>query len=66
VDLEAGESSTDRDILKLISAKTDKIIKNLNSLSEGGRLTEQAISEAVSSETTQQWLARVAIAEGLL
>mmetsp|Transcript_17122 Transcript_17122/g.28607 ORF Transcript_17122/g.28607 Transcript_17122/m.28607 type:complete len:352 (+) Transcript_17122:49-1104(+) len=67
VDLESSVTSTDQDMLKLITAKTDKIIKNLHSLTEEGtKLTEQAINDAVSNEATQQWLARVAIAEGLL
>ena len=68
VDLEANAASTDKDMLKLITAKADKIIKHLNSLIPEGesKLTEQIINANVGNEVMQQWLARVAIAEGLL
>jgi hypothetical protein len=68
VDLEANEASTDKDMLKLMTSKTDKIIKNLNSLIPEGesKVSEQVINEHVGNEVMQQWLARVAIAEGLL
>ena len=68
VEMEANASSTDKDMLKLMNAKADKIIKNLNGLIPEGasKLSEQIINDNVGNEVMQQWLARVAIAEGLL
>ena len=68
VDLEANEASTDKDLLKAISTKAEKIITTLKGLIPEGasQLTEAIIKENVGNEVTQQWLARVAIAEGLL
>lgn len=68
VDLEENPTSTSEDMLKVIVKKTEKVIKNLKSLIPEGesKLTEEIINENVSNESTQQWLARIAIAEGLL
>lgn len=68
VDLEGNSSSTDKDMLKLMTTKVEKIITNLNGLIPEGesKLSEQIINENVGNEVMQQWLARVAIAEGLL
>lgn len=51
-----------------MSEKTEKILKNLKSLIPNGesKLSEKIINENVGNEVMQQWLARVAIAEGLL
>jgi hypothetical protein len=68
-ELESNPDQTDQDILKAVALKTDKILKHLKAIaedSEGGQLTEQAINENIPNENTQQWLYRVAIAEGML
>ena len=51
-----------------MNSKSDKIIKNLNSLVPDGetKLSEEIINDNVGNEVMQVWLARVAIAEGLL
>ncbi len=65
-ELESNPSLTDQDILKAVALKTDKILKHLKTLANGGKLTEEIINENVPNENTQQWLCRVAIAEGML
>jgi hypothetical protein len=68
VDLEADPSSTDADMLALLTTKTEKITKTLKGLVPEGetKLTEENINDNVSNEAMRQWLARVAIAEGFL
>lgn len=68
-DLESNPDQTDQEILKAVTLKTDKILKHLKAIAEDSpnqKLTEQGINENVSNENTQQWLYRVAIAEGML
>lgn len=68
-ELDTNPDLTDQDILKAVALKTEKILKHLKAIAEdapNGKLTEQAINENVSNENTQQWLYRVAIAEGML
>jgi hypothetical protein len=68
-ELESNPDQSDQDLLKAVALKTDKILNHLKAIaedSEGGRLTEQAINENIPNENTQQWLYRVAIAEGML
>lgn len=69
VDLEGRASSSDQELLGVVTARTEQIVATLRALvpaDGGGRLTEQDVRGAGGSEATQQWLARVAIAEGLL
>ena len=68
MELEENDTTTDKDMLKLMNSKSDKIIKNLNSLVPDGetKLSEEIINDNVGNEVMQVWLARVAIAEGLL
>mmetsp|Transcript_23351 Transcript_23351/g.24004 ORF Transcript_23351/g.24004 Transcript_23351/m.24004 type:complete len:359 (-) Transcript_23351:59-1135(-) len=66
LEIETNPNLSDQDILKAVALKTDKILKHLNTIANGSKLTEQIINENVTNENTQQWLCRVAIAEGLL
>ena len=66
LEIESNPNLTDQDILKAVALKTDKILKHLNTIANGNKLTEEIINENVTNENTQQWLCRVAIAEGLL
>lgn len=68
-ELDSNPDLTDQDILKAVALKTEKILKHLKAIADdspNGKLSEEAINENVSNENTQQWLYRVAIAEGML
>jgi hypothetical protein len=64
-DLATRKGSKDTEILKTLSQKTATIISNLKSLSTD-KLNEDIINENVSNASTQQWLVRLATAEGLI
>jgi hypothetical protein len=68
-ELESNPDQTDQEMLKAVALKTDKILKHLKAIADDSpnqKLTEEGINENVSNENTQQWLYRVAIAEGML
>lgn len=65
-DVATRKGSTDNEILKQITAKTSTIISNLKSLAINGKLNEDIINEHVSNVSSQQWLVRLATAEGLI
>lgn len=63
---ESGLTS-DQDIIKALAAKTSQVVKLLQAVAaENGKVTEEAIRSRSSNEATQQWLYRVAMAEGLI
>jgi hypothetical protein len=64
---EKAESSSNNDIIEAVSIKTNSILNNLKSIStDGEKITEIDINERVSNTAAQQWLVRLATAEGLL
>lgn len=63
---EVAASGDDLDVLKAIAKKTSSTISQLRSIADGAKLTEAAIVERVSNEAAQQWLVKLAMAEGLL
>jgi len=65
-DISTRKEKTDSEILKTLTQKTTTIISNLKELSINGKLNEDIINEKVSNASTQQWLVRLATAEGLI
>ena len=65
-DAESNPEMSDQDLIKAVAVKTEKMVKNLQSLAGDSKLTEAIIKENVANESMQQWLCRVAIAEGML
>lgn len=64
---EKAETSSYNDIIEAVYIKTNSILNNLKSISNNGeKITENAINERVSNPAAQQWLVRLATAEGLL
>lgn len=64
---EAAEAGDDLDVFRAISKKTSTVLKQLRSIApEGTKLTEAMINEQVKNEAAQQWLVRLATAEGLM
>lgn len=64
---DASESGSNNDIIAGVAKKTALILQQLRSfIPASGKLTETIINENVSSTAAQQWLYRVATAEGLL
>ena len=63
----SGANSSDQDIIKALAAKTSQIVTNLKSLAtEDGKLSKDVIRSNVNNEFMQQWLVRLAIAEGMM
>lgn len=66
---ESEKSNTnDLDVIRAVTAKTNEIIMKLKTLSSenGNTLTEDIINSSVSNAAAQQWLIRLATAEGML
>lgn len=63
-----GSLSTvsNKDLVKAIGVKNAQIVENLKACGEDGRISEASINARVSNPSTQQWLLRLAIAEGLV
>lgn len=63
-----SSDAADKDIIKSLALKTNQIISNLKQCEneETKRISEASINERVSNPGTQQWLLRLAIAEGLV
>jgi hypothetical protein len=66
-ELSEDPSTTDRQLLEAVAKKTSTILTQLKSLAgEGEALTVAAINGRVTNKAAQQWLSRVATAEGLM
>lgn len=65
-ELSTRKASTDIEILKTLTQKTATIISNLKGLAVNTKLNEDIINENISNAAVQQWLVRLATAEGLM
>ena len=66
---ESEKSSTnDLDVIREVTTKTNDIIMKLKTLcsENGNTLTEEIINNSISNAAAQQWLIRLATAEGML
>lgn len=65
-DLASTSETSNIEIINALSSKTDSIINQLKNLTGGGELSEEIIITNIRNESAQQWLYRLAVAEGLL
>lgn len=65
-ELAESEGCSGAQLVTALHAKVAELLAQLKSMSAGGALTEEAINSKVSNQSTQQWLLRLANAEGLL
>lgn len=62
-----NDLQNEQNILEVVAKKTGAILEQLRGLTDNGqRLTEAAINERVANKAAQQWLCRLATAEGLM